>query len=83
MKLSYFIPCSGLLPVRRDAGDDVIRYQKTSFCSASVQHKVVLPPGLWLRPQSFRVMLNPCKGGGKWSIWLCSQETLTPHFWYK
>lgn len=35
-----------------------MRYQKTSFYSSSVKHKVLLPPGLGLRHQNAGVMFS-------------------------
>lgn len=40
-----------------DDGNDV-RHQKTSFYSSSVQHKVLLPPGLGLMPQGAGVIFS-------------------------
>lgn len=59
-----------------DEGNDM-KYQRIYFYSSSVQHKVLLPAGLGLRPQDagwwFQpVVPNPCNYGSKWGSWLCT-----------
>lgn len=58
MKLSDFVPSSGLLPVKQRCWEWCGKVPEVIFFSAPLQHKVMLPPGLWLSPQGFKVIFS-------------------------